>query len=186
MSEEKFKQAYWDDHGIMRELDEEMTAEQIKNWGKAQIEIEKRKHVRAVCPFCLYVGTLDKFTTFNKDKKIAIMLECPECGAGMREKTTKVFDKGPMEYSKWFWSKFYLSFKHEKEKLIFESVKRVVREFGFTHIFWNVQKALKAKYSAESTGQQQERRDGSASIKREINYDRKVSGPMDDFLPDEE
>lgn len=182
--DEKFKQSYWDKHGIMRELDEEMTADEIRNWGRSQRTIEKRKEKRAVCPFCLYISTLDKFTALNKNKTVAALLQCPRCGAGMREKTTKVFDKGPEHYSKWFWNKFYLSYKHDKERLIFDKVKPVVREFGFTNTFWSIQKQLKKRYRGESTEQQKERRDGPPQ-KRTIKKPGK-RGPLDEYVEEKE
>ena len=71
----RFKQAFWDKHGIMRKMEETMTAEQIKNYGSSLKELENRKSIRAVCPFCLYVGTLDKFTVLRDNKKIQVNLE---------------------------------------------------------------------------------------------------------------
>jgi len=151
----RFKQAFWDKHGIMRKMEETMTAEQIKNYGSSLKELENRKSIRAVCPFCLYVGTLDKFTVLRDNKKIQVNLECPECGAGMKEKTTKIFDKGPVEYSIWFWTKFYLSFEKEKKKFVFDSVKKVVRRNGFSTLFWDIQKQLKSKYRSASMDEEE-------------------------------
>jgi|SaaInl7_200m_RNA_FD_contig_71_257888_length_3413_multi_5_in_0_out_0_2 hypothetical protein len=130
--------------GSVKKRDEDgLTPRHRRLKSEMEIELRLREVIRAVCPWCLHISTLDKFTNVGQLFKIMKMFQCPECGQRMKdEKTLKIVDIGAEHYSDWFWSQIY-SYKGYK-RANWDLISARVREMDFATIFWNVQKKMKA------------------------------------------
>jgi len=137
------RQTMFDDRARLVITHADMNAIQLRNYVKSQKELERRKSIRAVCPWCAYISTLDKFTGLNKDKTTRKILECPSCFVGMQVRTTTVFDRGPEAYSQWYWEQFYYN-KEARSKLQYEKVKKVAKDLGFVNTFFKIQREIKS------------------------------------------
>jgi len=120
-----------------------MDVNQLRNYVGSLKEMELRKSIRAVCPWCAYISTLDKFTKLKKDKTIQKLVKCPACFADMKVRTTEIFDRGPEAYSTWYWEQFY--YNKMWDKLKYEEVKTVTKELGFINQFFKIQRQIKAE-----------------------------------------
>ena len=119
-----------------------MDSEMLKKSYEARRELKRRRQVRAVCPYCLHISTLDKFSRIAKSGELMKKLQCPRCGAEMRLETAFLFDRlGPEEYAHWFWDQV-LTWGH-KRRFDMDNVKKVIKELGFSDIFWQVYREVK-------------------------------------------
>lgn len=109
-------------------------------------ELRRRTMLRAVCPWCLHTGTLDKFTRFTKEGEVAKLTECPECGQAMKDSTLNMVDMGPEKYSEWFWTQV-TAFK-ARDRVKWETVKKRVKEMGFSTQFWDAYKRVKEQHDS--------------------------------------
>lgn len=128
---------------------EAITGEELRRKTHAKEEIDSMASTRAVCPYCLYQSTLNKFMTITLDFKVSKILTCPVCDQKFKQGATQIYDKGPIEYSKWFWDQIY--FFDGRDKVKFDTVKQVARDEGFSTIFWNIQKEVKARKQGNMT-----------------------------------
>jgi len=136
------KQTVFDEKGEIVEPEVVMTPAEHRRYGRGLRELNKRKSIRAVCPWCGEIGTLNKFSTWNADWSLAKKVECPYCKQKMTVKTTTVFDRGSAEYSTWFWNQIYFSKAYER--VDFNRVKALAKELGFDRQFWEIQREIKA------------------------------------------
>jgi hypothetical protein len=121
----------------------EITPGNAKNYVESLGEIKSIENERAVCPFCLYESTLDKFAQLTSDNKIAKTYQCPVCGQEMKLPTLYIFDKGPEAYSEWFWSQIYEW--RGRDRMSFDAVKATMKSLGCSDVFWDMQKKVKLK-----------------------------------------
>lgn len=106
---------------------------------------DKMGKKRAVCPYCTYIGTMDKFAILGKTYMLSARFTCPSCNQTMLKRTLSVFDRGPEEYSKWFWESFSIDKKMHRNRFRFEAIKKTIRELGFGDVFWGEWKKRKEK-----------------------------------------
>jgi hypothetical protein len=125
----------------------DLTPRQLRRYSKSFRVIKKKDKERAVCPFCGMMSTQDKFMYITKAHIVSKMYQCPRCEQKMYEPTLKVFNKGPEEYSKWFWSQFYEW--DNRSRLDVANVKKLVREMGFGDIFWDTWKQYKEEFTSQ-------------------------------------
>lgn len=99
-----------------------------------------------MCPFCLYIGMLWRFSVKTKKGYSDKRAKCPECGEGMLMRTLRMkvtpeeFADWCYDYGKGFWSKVG-NFKQWNERL---------RKIGWSWEFWAKYKALKGEEPQES------------------------------------
>ena len=142
------RQTFFSFKGELETFEEPISPRELKKYNKSLLEIEKRRSQAGVCPYCLYWGTLDKFSILNQDKSLSKMLECPDCGATMRFRTTQHFFRGFEEYCKWYWDTIFSKEKYgEKRKIQHEKVKERVKILGFSDMFWQEYRRRKAERS---------------------------------------
>ena len=121
-----------------------LTPAKRKRYEAMQRELDRRAGYRAVCPFCLLISTVDRFTQVNEKSFIVKKtFTCPECGQNMKQPTLFIVDRGPEEYSGWFWDQVF-SFKGY-DRMSWEIVKRRVKEMGFSDVFWETWKEKKSE-----------------------------------------
>lgn len=113
--------------------------------GRRRAELAEMANYRAVCPWCLFVSTRDRFADLNADGSIAKLLRCPECGQQMKVQTSLRVDGGPEAYSIWFWEQV-VSFKN-RDRVSWDKLKARVREMGFEYEFWNAYRKVKSSHS---------------------------------------
>jgi len=130
------------DDGELKPAPRGKTGADLKRLVASKKELKRRARIRAVCPFCAHISTLDKFTFLTKELKIARRVRCPRCKVEMTIKTTQIFDRGPLAYSEWYWNGL-LKWHSHKKKVDHENVKKVVRELGFSKIFWDVYRTIR-------------------------------------------
>ena len=129
---------------------EGMTPTQIRRYREMKSELRKRSRLRAACPWCLYEGTLDEFSKISPKNDVFKNVECPECQSGMKQESTTILDQGPEEYSRWFWERIYQWRAYEKvggdgSKYSWKRLTGRVKDLGFAHQFWTIQKQEKLK-----------------------------------------
>lgn len=125
------------------------TSKQRINQATTLQKIEKMKSIRASCPYCCYITTMEKFAKIDNDYKIEKNYKCPRCGAMMLEKTLFIMDKGPLSYSRWFWNTWYAD-KHYRKRFRMDLVKESVKEWSFDDVFWDVWREVKGKKDSSS------------------------------------
>ena len=139
--EEKRQLLFTSDGQLVEEING-MDSEMLKKSYEARRELKRRRSIRAVCPYCLHISTLDKFSRIAKSGELMKKLQCPRCGAEMRLKTAFLFDRlGPKEYSEWFWEQV-LTWGH-KRRFDVDNVKAVIKELGFSYVFWEAYREVK-------------------------------------------
>ena len=101
---------------------------------------------KALCPYCLYFGTLWDFHTRLKNKRgkhfISISkCKCPDCHQGYMKKTlVKISNMTMEEYSNWFWSQMFEGWGFG-DHIDFNIYKpRLKKHFSYKkrQIFWDV------------------------------------------------
>jgi hypothetical protein len=119
------------------------TARMMRLSNELESELNRRKNIRVVCPWCLNATTADKFTQINyRTYKPYKTFVCSECGQRMKESTAFIVDKlGPEGYSEWLWENVF-SFK-AYEKVKWEILKERVRDMGFEDVFWETWRTMK-------------------------------------------
>lgn len=130
------KQTFFGKNGTIDDTTDPTPA-QLKRHNRYIREIERRRRIRAVCPWCTHTTTLDKFTKQTASHDTAKNVECPRCYQGMTVKTTRIFDEyGPDGYSRWFWEQIFKWKGYEK--MDFDHVKSTVKRLGFNQTFWDI------------------------------------------------
>lgn len=138
MSGKSKKQAMFGDNGEVTTEVDGKSAQELKREAELQKELEALSRMRAVCPWCLYVGTFDKFAELNeKTMSLYKLYRCPDCGQRMKEKTLRYVDElGAEDWCEWFWDQIF-SYK-QYERVSWEKLKGRLPFFGMTQIFWAV------------------------------------------------
>lgn len=143
----KPRQTLFDSKGQIVDVDEDgLTASQRRKLAKAMDEIDRRKSIRAVCPWCLLISTLDKFTKYNNKYQILKTVTCPDCGANLRLKTTKIFDTPRDQYAwpRWLWDQVFSW--HGYEKVKWDKIRERMKPYPeLTQIYWEVYRNYKSK-----------------------------------------
>ena len=137
------KQTVFGSDGSIVEPKREIAPENLRQYVEALKELKTYESERAVCPFCLYESTLDKFVQFTSDNKIAKTFKCKVCGQEMKYSTLQIFDLGAEAYSEWLWTSIYQF--HGRDRFSFDIIKKILRHMGYADIFWDIQKKVKLK-----------------------------------------
>jgi hypothetical protein len=137
------KQTIFGSDGTLVEPKRAITPENAHHYVESLKEIKGYETERAVCPFCLYESTLDKFAQFTSDNKVAKTFKCKVCGQEMRYATLQIYDQGAEQYADWFWTQMY--YFHGRDRFRFDTVKNIMRKTGCGDIFWDAQKRVKLK-----------------------------------------
>ena len=138
-----FNQMVFGKDGEIIEPKRSITPENAKNYVASLEELKDASTQRAVCPFCIYESTLDKFIQFTSDNRIAKLFKCPVCGQEMRYQTLYVYDLGAEAYSEWVWTQIYM--EKDRDRFEFDAIKRIMRQNGCATVFWDMQKRVKLK-----------------------------------------
>lgn len=132
------------DDGYLTHYDDGMPYKVRVEYVKSLKATKESKKYRAVCPWCLYIGTLADFMQINtRTGHTHKDFICPECGTHMRKPTTAIFDKGVEEYARWFWMQIY-DFR-AKERFMWNKVRDRLRVLGAANEFWRVHREEKKK-----------------------------------------
>ena len=141
-----------------------LTPAMQRRYGAAMAEIDRRRQLRAVCPWCLYIGTLDQFTKLTKAKEVSKNIECPKCNAGMEAKTAFIVDElGPEGYSRWFWDQIFSW--HGFKKAQWDDIKAAAKAMGFLSTWWNVYHEFKNRKEEGRTSYMGSRASWDESVK---------------------
>lgn len=141
-----------------------MTTAERRRHTKMVAALKKRDKEQAICPWCLYRGTLREFSRTNVRYEILKMTQCPDCYTSLREKSTRLVENlGPLAYSEWFWDNIYTWHGYERvggdgSKESWGKLSGRVKDMGFQEIFWAVQRAKKMNREANLVAPQQSRR----------------------------
>lgn len=132
----KRTQTMFTESGDVSETVAGLTAAQQRRYVKMIAELKERERQRATCPWCMYRGTLREFSKVNTKFDVLKNVECPECGQGMKERTSRLVDDlGPEDYSEWLWDQVFSWRAYEK--VSWEKLKAGVRAMGFSNVFWD-------------------------------------------------
>ena len=121
-----------------------MTPKMIQSYSKYVNEMNRRSRFRAVCPWCLYMGTLDGFSKMSNKFEMMKKVECPDCKNGMMVKTTRIFDDPDNDYSwpNWFWEQVFMWGGYEKVR--WEKVKTRMKPYPrLISIYWDCYRDFK-------------------------------------------
>ena len=137
------RQTIFGNDGTIQAPKRDITPENAHNYVESLSKIKAIENERAVCPFCLFESTLDRFIQFTSDNKLAKTFKCKVCNQEMRYETLQKFDQGAEAYSEWLWTQIY--FFHGRDRFQFDTIKAVMRQSGYGDQFWDAQKRVKLK-----------------------------------------
>jgi len=133
-------QTEFTDKGLVS-IDDNLTDLERRRRHRSVAKIQKFSNIRAVCPYCLYFGTLDEFKSLTRAHIVAQRLKCPSCNEKMSKKLSEYFDNvSREEYSEWFWKEIYFFKGYERMDL--DNVISIVKDLEFTEPFWEAQKKM--------------------------------------------
>lgn len=99
-----------------------------------------------MCPFCLYVGNIQKFLVSTKKGVSQKTAKCPDCGNTMRMKTL-TYDFTIEQFAQWCCQYALSGFW---KKVPFQKFNRRLKELGIRYRFWKAYKIFKGEDTTES------------------------------------